>query len=232
MAGASRIVRLVSAQDDTDLSIELQEGVNRIGRQRTDNHIVLVSPQVSRFHAEIDVGKDILVRDLSSANGTFVNGERVSERRLQPGDLVGFSDQFTLRLTIDMLEDPSSMTLSSGRGPDAMPKAPPPKAPALLSVDSVPISLEERNRRLQSSKSYRTEEPTNARRPPTGPVFSTPVPDDKNAPVPYSPMNTGPQQPGLAQPAPRRSTRPRSVAPKSHRASQSGAGQPQSGQSQ
>ena len=66
-AGEKRRVRLVPATDETDLSIDLHDGLNRIGRQRVDNHIVLVSPQVSRFHAELEVtDSEIIVRDLGS----------------------------------------------------------------------------------------------------------------------------------------------------------------------
>ena len=149
--GDSRIVRLVSVQGETDLSIELQSGINRIGRQRTDNHIVLVSPQISRFHAEIDVRKnEIIVRDLGSANGTFVNGARIEREVARPGDLIGFSDQFNLRLLIDVeIEEAGAITLSkSGPGGD-LPQTEPAKPPPLLTIDSVPHSLEQRSRELE-----------------------------------------------------------------------------------
>jgi ABC-type multidrug transport system ATPase subunit/ABC-type multidrug transport system permease subunit len=58
----------------------------RIGRH-PDCDLVLDSPLVSRFHAELEVGSEgALLRDLNSANGTFVDGRRVAEQRLQPGD--------------------------------------------------------------------------------------------------------------------------------------------------
>lgn len=59
-----------------------------IGRSRSCD-LSLRSPDASRRHAEIlpsDGGW--LVRDLESTNGTFVNGERVAERVLQPGDRI------------------------------------------------------------------------------------------------------------------------------------------------
>ena len=44
---------------------------------------------VSRQHCEIKVlGEDITVRDLGSANGTYVNGTRIAETTLKPGDEV------------------------------------------------------------------------------------------------------------------------------------------------
>ncbi len=53
--------------------------------------IVLEDDSVSRKHAEIvRAGSQVSVRDLGSANGTFVNGEQVSEAPLAPGDTLRF----------------------------------------------------------------------------------------------------------------------------------------------
>lgn len=44
---------------------------------------------LSRRHAEFAAeGEDVLVRDLGSRNGLFVNGTRAAERSLKPGDIV------------------------------------------------------------------------------------------------------------------------------------------------
>jgi ABC-type multidrug transport system ATPase subunit/pSer/pThr/pTyr-binding forkhead associated (FHA) protein len=49
----------------------------QIGRDPT-NDVVLPSPSVSRYHAQVErVGQRYRVEDLQSSNGTFVNGERV-----------------------------------------------------------------------------------------------------------------------------------------------------------
>lgn len=47
---------------------------------------------VSRRHASVrQEGLSLVVTDLSSANGTFVNGERVLDgRRVEPGDVIAF----------------------------------------------------------------------------------------------------------------------------------------------
>ncbi len=60
-----------------------------IGRQE-DNSIVLADTQVSRHHAEITTqGGWCALRDLGSANGTWVNGERISGSHvLGHGDVV------------------------------------------------------------------------------------------------------------------------------------------------
>lgn len=52
---------------------------------------------VSRKHCEIEVeGGSIVVRDLGSSNGTFVNQERVREHPLAPGDLLSVGGQVFL----------------------------------------------------------------------------------------------------------------------------------------
>jgi len=51
--------------------------------------LTLASADASRRHAEIvGTGEGFVVRDLGSTNGTFVNGERVEEHDLQPGDRI------------------------------------------------------------------------------------------------------------------------------------------------
>lgn len=59
-----------------------------IGRA-SDNDIVLADLRVSRYHAELghgDAGYEL--RDLESHNGTFVNGQRMTQARLSDGDIV------------------------------------------------------------------------------------------------------------------------------------------------
>jgi len=59
-----------------------------IGRA-SDNDLVVAHPSVSAHHAELHFdGEQFLLRDLSSSNGTFVNGERITAGTLQDGDTV------------------------------------------------------------------------------------------------------------------------------------------------
>jgi pSer/pThr/pTyr-binding forkhead associated (FHA) protein len=49
----------------------------------------LNDPQVSRFHCQILVqGDKVLLYDSGSAAGTWVNGERITQHELQPGDVI------------------------------------------------------------------------------------------------------------------------------------------------
>jgi uncharacterized RDD family membrane protein YckC len=59
-----------------------------IGRDPS-NDLVLPDAMVSRRHAVVEHrGQKFFLRDCSSANGSVVNGDRVSERALRDGDLV------------------------------------------------------------------------------------------------------------------------------------------------
>jgi pSer/pThr/pTyr-binding forkhead associated (FHA) protein len=63
-----------------------------IGRSR-DNKIYLADKRASRHHARIDLqqGTFVLI-DLDSANGTFVNGQRVQRQALRSGDEIRIGD--------------------------------------------------------------------------------------------------------------------------------------------
>lgn len=61
----------------------------QIGRDQNCD-VVLDAPNVSRYHASLErVGQRYRVRDLKSANGTFVNNQRIeAETWLKPGDTI------------------------------------------------------------------------------------------------------------------------------------------------
>lgn len=53
--------------------------------------ISILEPALSRKHAELELTDDgLLIRDLGSVNGTFVNGEKVDEVSLNDGDVLAF----------------------------------------------------------------------------------------------------------------------------------------------
>ena len=74
---------------ETGLQFNLSGRTVKIGRDPQCD-IQVDDPHVSRQHAEV-VSKsktDILIRDLGSTNGIFVNGKRVKEQQLLDGDKV------------------------------------------------------------------------------------------------------------------------------------------------
>jgi len=81
--------------------IDLKLGANRVGRH-PDNDFRLEHPTISSVHCEIVLHADgVLLRDLESTNGTFVNNEKVREVPLTPGQIVRLGDVELLVETID-----------------------------------------------------------------------------------------------------------------------------------
>ncbi len=79
---------VVFNKDGRRRDVELPDGVFVIGRS-TDCNLRIPIGEVSRRHAELKVSKGVVViKDLGSSNGTYVNVERTEERELEPGDKI------------------------------------------------------------------------------------------------------------------------------------------------
>ncbi|GEM_PF-2832614 len=79
-----------------------------IGRDKK-NDIVVLEPTVSRQHALIRrQGKDVVIIDLDSTNGTFVNKEKInSPRILKPGDTIHLGEKVVLQFNY-AVDDPQA----------------------------------------------------------------------------------------------------------------------------
>src|ERR1043166_8753619 len=98
---------VVLSEGFTGRSYELKVDRTTIGRV-DDNSLPIPEPSVSSHHCEVLLkGNDVVVKDLDSTNGTFVNDERITEAVLRPGQI----------LRLGQLE----MRLESGNGPAAGP---------------------------------------------------------------------------------------------------------------
>ncbi|MBI2569114.1 MAG: FHA domain-containing protein [Candidatus Schekmanbacteria bacterium] len=88
---------------ETAVLLEVMRGRNRglvlrlvhdettIGRLGTD--VMLTDAKISRCHASVvKQGRHLLVRDMNSTNGTYLNGNRVQERLLRDGDSIAIGD--------------------------------------------------------------------------------------------------------------------------------------------
>ena len=89
---------------------ELKVDKTTIGRVE-DNTFQISEPSVSSHHCEVLVrGTEVLVRDLQSTNGTFINGEKVTEKVMKPGQILRLG-QIELRLETDAPAAPTKKAL-------------------------------------------------------------------------------------------------------------------------
>lgn len=81
---------------DQGTRFQLEEPVHTVGRTQS-NSVRLHDTEVSREHAElVRRGDSYVLRDLSSSNGTYVNGQQTSERELVSGDQLQFGRSLLL----------------------------------------------------------------------------------------------------------------------------------------
>jgi pSer/pThr/pTyr-binding forkhead associated (FHA) protein len=85
------------------VALEPQAGIVRVGRAM-DNDVVLASPRVSRYHAQLRwLESKWLMYDLDSTNGSWVDDERVTRSRpraIEPDSTVRLGDH-QLQVTTD-----------------------------------------------------------------------------------------------------------------------------------
>ena len=106
--------------NSTGTVFKLPRGPAMVGRAQ-ESEVRLLDDGVSRQHCRVDQDGAVWIEDLSSRNGTFVNSERIGERRkLSDGDKVqvgrstvlrfayhdGFDDSFHENLLSSALRDP------------------------------------------------------------------------------------------------------------------------------
>ena len=85
---AVSLARLIQEAEDGSRSSHDLGAVTNIGRV-PENQISIDKPEVSRHHARIAITEGgWLIADLGSGNGTFVNGQKVKEQRLNNGDRI------------------------------------------------------------------------------------------------------------------------------------------------
>jgi pSer/pThr/pTyr-binding forkhead associated (FHA) protein len=78
----------ITRPDLPESSYNLEQEYTHVGRSQ-GNEICLPYPSISNRHCIfIHSGPDIVLRDLNSSNGTYVNSEIISEVILRPGDTV------------------------------------------------------------------------------------------------------------------------------------------------
>ncbi|MDX1952962.1 MAG: FHA domain-containing protein [Verrucomicrobiota bacterium] len=91
---------VVLSEGFTGRTYELKVERTTVGRV-DDNTFHIPEGSVSSHHCELILkGNDVLVKDLNSTNGTFINGEKISEAVLKPGQILRLG-QLEMRLEAD-----------------------------------------------------------------------------------------------------------------------------------
>jgi pSer/pThr/pTyr-binding forkhead associated (FHA) protein len=79
---------VVLSEGLTGRSYELKVEKTTVGRLE-DNSFQIPEQSVSSHHCEILLkGNDVVVKDLNSTNGTYINGEKITEKALKPGQIL------------------------------------------------------------------------------------------------------------------------------------------------
>ena len=88
---------VVLTEGFTGRTYELKVDRTTVGRVE-DNAFQVAEPSVSSHHCEILLrGDQVIVKDLESTNGTYVNGQKVSESPLKSGQILRLG-QLEMRL--------------------------------------------------------------------------------------------------------------------------------------
>ena len=103
---------IIRAPSKRPVVYKIKPGKNVLGR-KPDQDIVILDESASREHAEIFFhGGQLVIYDLKSTNGTFVNRERLTKPRvLRPGDQIRIGLQI---VTVSYKDDESPNELVAG----------------------------------------------------------------------------------------------------------------------
>jgi pSer/pThr/pTyr-binding forkhead associated (FHA) protein len=109
---------VILSQGMTGRSHELKADKTTIGRV-DDNTFPITEASVSSHHCEVMLrGSDVVVHDLDSTNGTFINGEKITEAVLKPGQILRLG-QIELRLETEGTAAGAAAPAAPGRkGPE------------------------------------------------------------------------------------------------------------------
>ena len=89
---------VVLSEGLTGRAHELKVDKTTVGRLE-DNAFQIPEQSVSSHHCELLLkGSDVIVRDLNSTNGTYINGEKISEKVLKPGQILRLDKTHAVRI--------------------------------------------------------------------------------------------------------------------------------------
>jgi pSer/pThr/pTyr-binding forkhead associated (FHA) protein len=132
-------VRLVMFKENGERKdFPLGEGVTLIGRQ-DDCDLRIPLSEISRKHAQLIIhGGAVTLRDMGSANGTYVNNRKISERDLTPGDHIVIGPVvFTVQINGEPENVRQVKTRLESRKHEPTAKAPPADSSAATEVGQI-----------------------------------------------------------------------------------------------
>lgn len=131
---------LVKDPDFSPAEIQLAPGCNRLGREGDDNDFLIPHASVSRHHCEVWLTDDaVLVRDLGSRNGTFIEGQGIEEGQITAGQTLRIGDvEMTLAEAPVRISVPDLPMPPPPRPPTCMPDG----SPCCLRHDGVPAAVQ------------------------------------------------------------------------------------------
>jgi general secretion pathway protein E len=132
-------LRLVCTSDHDVAPVNLASAPVGIGRH-PDNDVLIRDDLASRFHAVIEPNDEgqLCIKDLGSRNGTRMNGQRISEVLLSPGDIFSIGSHV---FEIEKVEAPAP-DASDTRGLDQTQEAPSLSEPVAVGADEEPVAAE------------------------------------------------------------------------------------------
>jgi pSer/pThr/pTyr-binding forkhead associated (FHA) protein len=113
------IVRAALVPEGADEApFEITPGEVLVGRSTSNNLVLEESGAVSKVHARIERSPaQLVLRDLGSSNGTFVNGARTMTALLRDGDVISFASVVNYRVILQRGEMPAAIAAAAVPGP-------------------------------------------------------------------------------------------------------------------
>lgn len=128
---------VILTQGMTGRTHELKVEKTTIGRVE-DNTFQIAEPSVSSHHCEVLLrGSEVVIKDLNSTNGTFINDQKITESVLKPGYTLRLG-QVELRLEDGAAATPEAPAASSSVAPAPAPARKP--EPAARTTRGVSLS--------------------------------------------------------------------------------------------
>ena len=116
----------------------LHQSVIKIGKV-SSAHLRLDDESVSRMHAilEVDRAGDVLIIDLGSTRGTFINGQRINKAKLESGDAIGVG---SLRLEVAFVQMDAVIVMAPAVAPGVTLAPPPVPLPVVVAKRVTPVA--------------------------------------------------------------------------------------------